>query len=107
MDGSTTPKNTVSSFRSPPHILIPKLVHSRDTWKTKAARRKRELKTAQIRSRDLSISRQRWKERALAAEQQAQALQQQLDQTQRLLEQARAEVAHRQEEEKKRLSVRG
>jgi CHASE3 domain sensor protein len=105
MDGSTTIDNPLPSFRSPPRILIPKLVHSRDRWKQKAAQRKRELKQAQIRSRDLALSRQRWKERALDAEQQTQSLQQQLDQAHHLVEQARAEVAHLQEEEKKRLSL--
>jgi hypothetical protein len=103
MDGSTTTKQPLCSFRSPPHILIPKLVHSRDNWKTKAARRKRELKQAQIRCRDLSVSRQRWKERARVAEQQVQSLQQQLEQSQRLLEQAPVEVPHLHEEGKKRL----
>jgi len=93
VEGPTTPNDSAASFRSPPRILIPKLVESRDKWKAKAARRKRELKKAQIRSRDLAVSRQRWKERALAAEQQLQAARQQLDQAQRLLEQARAEGA--------------
>jgi hypothetical protein len=101
MDDSTTLKEPVPTFRSPPRILIPKLVGSRDKWKVKAGRRKRELKKAQIRSRDLSVSRQRWKERALTAEQQVQELQQQLHHAQGELTQARAEVAHLQEEVKK------
>ena len=91
MDGPTT-NDAAPSFRSPPRILIPKLVESRDKWKAKAARRKKDLKKAQIRGRDLSVSRRRWKERALAAEQQLQAARQQLDQAQRQLEQSRADL---------------
>jgi hypothetical protein len=102
MDGSTTLENPLPTFRSPPRILIPKLVHSRDRWKEKAADRKRQLKQAQIRSRDLALSRQCWKERALNAEQQIQSLRQNLAQAHHHLEQARAEVAHLQEEGKKR-----
>jgi selenocysteine-specific translation elongation factor len=105
MDSSTTVKDLEPSFRTPPRILIPKLVKSRDKWKAKAGRRKRELKKAQIRSRDLSLSRQRWKERALAAEKQVQDLQQQRDQAQGHLEQARADIAQLQEEGKKNLDL--
>ncbi len=101
MDDSTTLKNPAPAFRTPPHILIPKLVQSRNKWKDKAGRRKRELKKAQIRSRDLSLSRQRWKERALAAEQQVQELQRQLQQAQAQFEHARAEIAQLQELPKK------
>jgi hypothetical protein len=101
MEGPTTP-NDAPSFRSPPRILIPKLVESRDKWKAKAGRRKKELKKAQIRGRDLSVSRDLWKERALAAEQELQATRQQLDQHQRELEQVHAEVAVLREEGQKR-----
>jgi hypothetical protein len=102
------PKTTAAAppFRSPPRILIPKLVESRDKWKAKAARRKQELKKAQIRARDLSASRRRWKERALAAEQEALALRQQRDQDRRDLEQARAEVARLHEAQKRGPSLR-
>ena len=102
MEGPTTPNDTAPSFRSPPRILIPKLVESRDKWKAKAARRKTELKKAQIRGRDLSVSRDLWKARALAAEQGLQTARQQLDQNHRELEQAHAEVALLQEEGQKR-----
>jgi len=101
MECPTTPNNTIPSFSSPPRILIPKLVESRDKWKAKATRRKRELKKEQIRSRDLCASRKRWKERALAAEQQLLPLQQQFDEARRQLEQARTEIASLQEAQKK------
>jgi len=101
MEAGTTSSNATPAFSSPPRVLIPKLVESRDKWKAKATRRKRELKKEQIRSRDLCASRERWKERALAAEQQLQTLQQQLSEAQRQLEQARAEVAPLQEAQKR------
>jgi hypothetical protein len=102
MEGPTTPNDAPPSFRSPPRILIPKLVESRDKWKAKAGRRKKELKKAQIRSRDLSVSRDLWKERALAAERELQVARQHLDQRQRELEQAHAEVTLLLEEAQKR-----
>ena len=68
----TTP---ASDFRTPPRILIPKLVRSRDQWKAKASARKRQYRKEKIHSRDLKLSRQRWKERALDDEQKLQELQ--------------------------------
>jgi chromosome segregation ATPase len=95
MDGTSLP------FRSPPRILIPKLVQSRDTWKAKAGTRKRQLKAAQIRCRDLGLSRARWKNRAQASAQRIQELDQQLADTRQQLEQAHAQVAALQEDVKK------
>ena len=66
-----------SDFRTPPRILIPKLAASRDQWKAKATARKRQYRQEQVRSRDLKRSRQLWKQRALAAEQKLQEVQQQ------------------------------
>lgn len=99
MDSQQT--SPVLTFRSPPRILIPKLVASRDTWKTKATERKTKLKAAQIRCRDLSSSRELWKKRALAAEQANHALADRLRQTQSQLQQAQAAIAQLQEEKKK------
>jgi len=55
-------------FRSPARVLIPKLVTGRERWKAKAGERKRRLKSAQIRLRDLEGSRELWRERAELAE---------------------------------------
>ena len=65
MDGATL---TAPTFRTPARILIPKLVKSRDGWKTKANERKKRLKAARIRNRDLEASRTVWRQRATAAE---------------------------------------
>jgi hypothetical protein len=48
---------TPPAFRTPPRILIPKLVRPRDAWKAKAATRKTQRKALEIRVRDLEASR--------------------------------------------------
>jgi tRNA U38,U39,U40 pseudouridine synthase TruA len=89
------------NFRTPPHILIPKLAKSRDNWKAKAAARRRQYRKERIRSRDLANSRERWKERALAAEQKAQERLELLERTEANLVQTRAELDQLQEDVKK------
>jgi predicted nucleic acid-binding Zn-ribbon protein len=100
MDSPTTTTST-SNFSTPPRILIPKLVRSRDQWKAKATARKRQYRKEQIHSRDLKISRQQWKERALAAEQKINDLHQQLQQSQADLADARSEIAQREDDAQK------
>jgi TolA-binding protein len=70
---------TPREFQTPPRILIPKLLRSRDGWKAKATQRKAQRKALQIRVRDLGASRERHRRRA-------DQLQQQLDQRQLQLE---------------------
>lgn len=74
MEGATS---TVPTFRTPTRILVPKLVKSRDGWKAKANERKKRLKAARIRMRDLEASRQVWRQRAETAEEQVAGSQQQ------------------------------
>jgi|ERR1700675_3899645 len=71
MDGATS---TTPTFRTPTRILIPKLVKSREGWKAKANERKKRLKAARIRNRDLEASRKVWRQRAEAAEEQVAGL---------------------------------
>jgi hypothetical protein len=92
---------TKGDFRTPPRILIPKLVDSRDKWKAKATARKRQYRQEKIRSRDLLCSRQLWKERALAAEQQLLEVHQQLQRTAADRALARSELAQLQDDSKK------
>lgn len=99
MDDATTA--TRSSFQTPPRILIPKLVTGRDRWKAKANVRKKKLKAATIRIRDLQNSRENWRDRCQAAEVKMLALQSQLERDQRELGDARAEVARLHDAEKK------
>ena len=95
------PKPSTFDFRTPARILIPKLVISRDQWKVKATLRKRRLHKEKIRTRDLSLSRQQWKDRTLAAESKNQELQRQLERSQADLAQAQAEIARLEEDSKK------
>lgn len=77
MDGATA---TAPTFRTPARILIPKLVRSRDGWKTKANQRKKLLKAARIRIRDLEISRASWKAKASGEPTRVAELERQLEQ---------------------------
>ena len=101
MDSPATPSDPVGTFRTPPRILIPKLVRSRDGWKARATERKRQYRKEQIRSRDLANSRQRWKARARKAEQKLHDLQHELDIARTELEQTRGQLAQLQDEVKK------
>ena len=83
------------AFQTPPRILIPKLVRSRDAWKDKATRRKTQIKALQIRVRDLTASRLRHRQRADRLAQQLEQLRLQLEHTQQQLQQAqRPGAAH-------------
>lgn len=100
MDGSAeTPP--ASDFLTPPRILIPKLVRSRDKWKVKATTRKRLLHKEKIHSRDLQASRRSWKDRALAAEQELQELQQRLRCAEADLAQTQSDTSRFQDDPKK------
>ena len=71
---------TATVFHTPPRILIPKLVRSRDAWKAKAAVRKAQRKALQIRVRDLERSRLRHRQRADLLQAQVEQLQSRLTQ---------------------------
>jgi len=99
MDGTSA---TVSTFQTPTRILIPKLVASRDGWKTKATERKKRLKAARIRVRDLEASRTVWRRRAEAAEEQVASFRQQEASSQQECAALRAENERLREELKKK-----
>ena len=69
---------TTAAFQTPPRILIPKLVRSRDAWKTKATERKRQRKALEIRVRDLDASRDRHRQHAEQLQQRVAQLEEQL-----------------------------
>ena len=71
--------STATPFKTPPRILIPKLVRSRDAWKAKANARKAQRKTLEIRVRDLQASRELHRQRAEQLLLQNQQLQLQLE----------------------------
>jgi chromosome segregation ATPase len=100
MDGKTMTMSEIrNSFRTPLRILLPKVIKSRDAWKTKSDRRKAKLKAAKITIRDCTASRDRWRERAEQFAQENRKLREQLEQAQRERTQLQAQLA---EEDKKK-----
>jgi len=69
---------SIANFRTPPRILIPKLVRSRDAWKAKATSRKTQRKALEIRVRDLEVSREHHRQRAEMLQTKVEQLQRQL-----------------------------
>ncbi len=74
---------TLAAFRTPPRILIPKLVRSRDAWKAKATTRKTQRKALEIRVRDLDASRELHRQRAEQLQQRVTQLEAELDELKR------------------------
>jgi chromosome segregation ATPase len=83
---------TTLAFQTPPRILIPKLLRSRDAWEIKATQRKSERKALQIRVRDLAASRARHRSRADELQLQLDELQLQLDHTRQQRDQLQARL---------------
>jgi hypothetical protein len=84
-----------AAFQTPPRILIPKLVRSRDAWKEKATQRKRQNKALQVRVRDLTASRLRHRQRADHRARQLDHLRLQLEHTRQQLHKAQQQLAAR------------
>ena len=79
MDGTLTMSEIQETFHTPLRILVPKLFKSRDDWKAKSHERKAQLKSAKINIRDVSASRDKWRERTEQLQEQNQQLQQRLE----------------------------
>jgi len=92
MDGAATMTEIRQTFRTPLRILVPKILKSRDDWKAKSDRRKVKLKSAQIKIRDVTLSRERWRRLAESAQEQVRSLQEQLQQSQAELAPMRLEL---------------
>jgi hypothetical protein len=99
MDGAT---GATQSFLTPPRILVPKLVGSRDGWKAKATDRKKRLKVAHIRVRDLENSREGWRQKAGDAANRIAELERQLAQVEQDLVVSRSAAEWLREELKKK-----
>jgi hypothetical protein len=69
----STGNEDAPAFRSPKRALARSFRLSRDRWKEKAGQRRQQIKSLQVRVRDLQASRDLWKDKALH-------LQRQLDQ---------------------------
>ena len=92
MDGAATMAKIREKYRTPTRILLPKLLKSRDDWKAKSDARKVKLKAAQIKIRDLTASREFWRQRAEQPHAESRQLQEQMQQAQRERDEARAEA---------------
>ena len=92
MDGAATMATIREKYRTPTRILLPKLLKSRDDWKAKSDARKVKLKAAQIKIRDLTLSRDLWRDRAEQPRTETHQLQEQLQQALRERDEAQAEV---------------
>ncbi len=57
-------------FKSPVSRLARLFQKGRDSWKEKALDRQKKVRALEIKVRDLSVSREHWKQRALVAESQ-------------------------------------
>jgi hypothetical protein len=93
MDGTATKFEAPQTFRSPTHILVPKLAHSRDRWKAKAAERRHQLKLAKLNIRDLQRSRESWREQCGELEERLRRQAEQIEQLQRERDAALAAAA--------------
>jgi hypothetical protein len=69
-----SPDDDTPKFRSPKRCLAHSFRLSRDRWKLKATQRRQQIKTLQIRLRDLQTSRDLWKQKALQLQAQLQEL---------------------------------
>jgi hypothetical protein len=92
MDGAATMPEIREKYRTPTRILLPKLLKSRNDWKAKSDARKVKLKAAQVKIRDLTASREFWRQRAEQPQTLNGQLQEQLQQALRDRDEARAEV---------------
>jgi hypothetical protein len=83
MDGTRTMTEIRKTFRTPLRILVPKLLKSRDDWKAKSDTRKAKLRAAKVTIRDLTTSRELWRQRAETFAHDNQQLREQLQLAQR------------------------
>lgn len=101
MDGSATMSEIVETFRTPVRILLPKLLKSRDDWKAKSHQRKVQLKSAKIKIRDLSASRDMWRQRTEQLQEENRQLQERLERAECDVEQNRAALTQLEDAQKK------
>lgn len=68
-----------TTFKSPEYKLLPFFHRSRDGWKVKAKERLRRIKRMKKRVTDLEASRERWKEKARAYQEEMIALKKEIE----------------------------
>jgi len=101
MDGSATMSEIRQTFRTPVRILLPKLLKSRDDWKAKSHQRKSQLKSATIKIRDLSTSRDLWRQRTEQFQEENRQLQERLERAEGERDAARTALTRLEDAQKK------
>jgi len=61
MESLRTLPDIAGEFRTPLRLFVPKLLKSRDDWKSKCLQRRDQNKALQIKVRDLAASREAWR----------------------------------------------
>lgn len=56
----------LAEFKSTPARVVSMLTRSREKWKGRVAAKQREIRRLRVKVRDLEVSREYWKRRALA-----------------------------------------
>ena len=56
----------LAEFKSAPARVVLMLTRSREKWKERVAAKQREIRRLRVKVRDLEVSREYWKRRALA-----------------------------------------
>lgn|SRR5262245_38203819 len=74
-DSDSDRADDAPDFRSPKRALARAFRLSRDRWKQKAGQRRQQIKTLQVKVRDLQASRDLWKDKALHLQAQLEQLQ--------------------------------
>ena len=92
MDSVATMTEIRKTFRSPIHVWVPKLLKSRDDWKDKALQRRHQGKLDKLTIRDLTRSRESWRDQAHTLQQHVQQLHEQIEQLRRERDQALADA---------------
>lgn len=59
----------LSAYRCPLRRLVHLFYHGRDLWKQRAAAKQDEIRRLRVKVRDLTVSRDYWKQQALQARQ--------------------------------------
>ena len=57
---------SLAEFKSAPARVVLMLTRSREKWKERVAAKQREIRRLRVKVRDLEVSREYWKRRALA-----------------------------------------
>jgi chromosome segregation ATPase len=101
MDGTATMSEIRQTFSTPVRILLPKLLKSRNDWKAKSHQRKAALKSAKIKCRDLTASRDMWRQRTEQFQEENRQLQERLERAEGERDAARAALTQLEDAQKK------